>query len=322
MSKYDRLIDRAYRTAKGQSQLKAFVKKAMDGYRTIADATEVTGDPRYGGRGAKIWYYKRDYSRDITMGHDWLSINMPELIPSSLQDLKETHVLLGEVGEGNPDEVFQMMQGTIWSPRGQANSLIRSKKLNHTSMNVGDVIQFGNQLYMVDQVGFERVSTVKTARPDTPEANSLLLHIENNYDLHKAVREQEKDLMKALLEGKQPSARLMLPVVETAAKGYFKEYAPKSWKDMFSVDEIKNVATELTKHFLISVKSGEAVPDNYDLDGEVDRSKINPRNVRAMDKKLRDDLIKLAYNKPELRPHLLPLLKTAGDFEDDVKGKK
>lgn len=281
MSKYDRLAKHAYQTSKGQSQLKAFVKKAMGDYRTLADAAEVTGDPRYGGRGAKVWYYKREYSRDITMGHDWLSKNMPELIPSSVQDLKETHVLLGEVGEGNPEDVYQMMQGIIWSPDGQANSLIRSKKLTHTSMNMGDVIQFGNQLYMVDRAGFERVATIKTARPDTPEANSLLLHIENNYDLHKAVREQEKDLMKALLDGKQPSARLMLPVVERAAEGYFKEYAPKSWKDMFSADEIKDVATELTKYFLVDVKSGETGPDNYDLDGQVDRSKINPRNVRA-----------------------------------------
>lgn len=30
------------------------------------------------------------------------------------------------------------MQGEIWSPNGEANELIRSKGLFHTSMSVGD----------------------------------------------------------------------------------------------------------------------------------------------------------------------------------------
>lgn len=37
---------------------------------------------------------------------------------------------------------------------------------------------------------------------------------------------------------------------------------------------------------------------------------------------LRSQLIKLAHQKPEMRSSLLPLLRTAGSFEESVKGKK
>ena len=39
------------------------------------------------------------------------------------------------------------------------------------------------------------------------------------------------------------------------------------------------------------------------------------------DHQLRVACVKLAYENPEMREHLLPLLRTAGSFENSVKGK-
>lgn len=36
---------------------------------------------------------------------------------------------------------------------------------------------------------------------------------------------------------------------------------------------------------------------------------------------LKNKIIKLAYTQPEIRPHLLPIIKEASSFEDAVKGR-
>lgn len=55
------------------------------------------------------------------------------------KDLQRTHVVVGEIAETDPDEVFRLMQGEFWSPRGEANYLVSGKGV-HTSMSMGDVM--------------------------------------------------------------------------------------------------------------------------------------------------------------------------------------
>jgi hypothetical protein len=126
------------------------------GYKNLKDAAEVTGDDRYGDGRTMVWYQKPGMSRDFGMG--WKFLQKHDLPTPDPKNLQKTHVFLGFVDEKNLDKVFHMMQGMFWSPRGEANSFIRSKKLDHTSMMVGDVIQIGSTMYFVDRLGFEKLA--------------------------------------------------------------------------------------------------------------------------------------------------------------------
>lgn len=132
--------------------------QAVEQYRKLSDAAEATGDPRYAGRGTEIWYVKPKFGRDFRMGPEFLKEQgIP--IPTQTADLTETHILLGEVGERDPEEVYEMMQGEFWSPEGQARGLISRLGLHHTSMSVGDVLVVGDRPLMVDNHGFERLAS-------------------------------------------------------------------------------------------------------------------------------------------------------------------
>jgi hypothetical protein len=120
-------------------------------YGTLSDAAHVTGDDRYRGGLTKIWYAPENYPNDYLFGSEWLrnmgKLPTPETIP-------RTHKLIGSVSEKDPDAVYAMMQGEVWSPRGQARELIKRLGLEHTSMSIGDIVQRGKKFYMVDRFGF------------------------------------------------------------------------------------------------------------------------------------------------------------------------
>lgn len=128
-------------------------------YKSIADAAPVTRDRRYLEGSAGVWYMRPEVFRDFSMGPEWLAernIALP-----TVGTLEDTHILLGFVDEQNPDSVWGMMQGEVWSPEGEARELIRRKGLRHTSMSVGDVVQYGKHLYMIDGVGTKRIALRK-----------------------------------------------------------------------------------------------------------------------------------------------------------------
>ena len=54
---------------------------------------------------------------------------------------RDDYEQLFAVRADSPEEVFSHMQGEVWSPEGEALSLIRHLELHHTSMSVGDVIR-------------------------------------------------------------------------------------------------------------------------------------------------------------------------------------
>jgi hypothetical protein len=104
----------------------------------------------------KIWYWKSPHGKDLLMGADWL-INRARL--PSKQTLENTHSLLGEIKETNPDIIFKMFQGENWSSEGEATKLIQSKGVEHTSMSVGDIIELADgKLLMVNLEGFYQLN--------------------------------------------------------------------------------------------------------------------------------------------------------------------
>lgn len=131
-------------------------KAYADKYRTLNDAA-IYGDG-YEKGGTEIWYMRPENAREM-MNRPFRSLakERPDLIPNA-HNLATTHVLLGKIQEKNLDKIFGMMQGEMWSPEGEARSLIQSKGLRHTSMSVGDVIKIGSKHYYVDFTGFTEVS--------------------------------------------------------------------------------------------------------------------------------------------------------------------
>ena len=59
--------------------------------------------------------------------------------------------------------VYLRMQGEVWSPRGEARSLIRGVGADHTSMSIGDIIVHQSKAYGVDRRGFHEIELTQEA---------------------------------------------------------------------------------------------------------------------------------------------------------------
>jgi 2'-5' RNA ligase len=126
------------------------IAMSLDQYESFEDAKQRLGG-KYLGKGTKVWFFKDKYGRDFGMGSEFL-LKQGLPLPDP-KNIKKTHVLIGEIGERNPNRVYEMMQGENWSPRAEAKELIKKSGTWHTSMSIGDVIQVGNKFYMVDGFG-------------------------------------------------------------------------------------------------------------------------------------------------------------------------
>jgi hypothetical protein len=123
-------------------------------YRSLNDAAKI--NPLFGlGSKVKVWYMKPDSFRNFSDGiHRGISYGY-KFDPKNLE---ATHTLLGECSGGpfvNCGDVAFQLQGEIWSPNGEARSLIESKDLSHTSFSHGDIIQIDDELFTLE--GFQMV---------------------------------------------------------------------------------------------------------------------------------------------------------------------
>lgn len=129
----------------------------------------------------QIWYYKStgtdtEYGQeaDFNMGYRWCKDHNKLPDPD---DLSRTHVNLGSIHryEGSSDHamlrnIYQWLQGEFWSPKGEARHLIHSLGLQHTSMSVGDIIEVGNDVWMVDRIGFVNLRNPSSVEESVNEA--------------------------------------------------------------------------------------------------------------------------------------------------------
>lgn len=102
----------------------------------------------------KIWYFTTTSNREIfgmMFGYEQEKISARSSI---LDDIKSTHVMLGSIACIDLDEIFVALQGESYSPNGEAYSLIKSKKLGHTSMSIGDIIEIDGVFHVVGIMGF------------------------------------------------------------------------------------------------------------------------------------------------------------------------
>lgn len=131
-------------------------------YSSLNDAAAVAGQYADLSPGStEVWYSKTAFARLAYSGELDLGAVLPE-----------THVLLGKIAETDPEAIYMALQGEIWSPNGEARTLISSKGLAHTSMSVGDVLVVRGQVLMVDSFGFKKVESMKKRLP-VQEQNTL-----------------------------------------------------------------------------------------------------------------------------------------------------
>lgn len=113
-------------------------------YQSLNDA------PNMAPGSTEVWYMKPWIFRDLRMGIEYCP---PDLLPTK-SDLGRTHILLGSVAETDLEVIFMNFQGENWSPNGEANELIRSLSLRHTSMSVGDIVVCAGVVSIVAPMGF------------------------------------------------------------------------------------------------------------------------------------------------------------------------
>lgn len=104
----------------------------------------------------EVWYMNQGFFADGIMGNSG---------PVNVNDLTKTHILLGTIGAtlrartDMIDDLFGLLQGERWSPKGEARELILDKGLLHTSMSVGDIIRFKDgDTYFCANKGWEKLN--------------------------------------------------------------------------------------------------------------------------------------------------------------------
>ena len=125
-------------------------------YKTLNDAVAGTGDPKYGPGHTQVWYMKPATFRNLIMGYDFVAEHVPQALPDP-RNLHKTHVLVGVLNVTSPGQIYHQMQGEMWSPHGEARSMIQGLGLQHTSMSIGDIIVEGSDVLMVDTHGFKKL---------------------------------------------------------------------------------------------------------------------------------------------------------------------
>lgn len=113
----------------------------MDQYKSLNDAQSL--HPGLAPGPTEVWYAK-EFGR----------VRAQDVDP---KDLSKTHALVGKIQETDLDTVYGLMQGNMWSPRGEARTLINSLGLHHTSMSVGDVIVKNGVAHFVNPAGFKEL---------------------------------------------------------------------------------------------------------------------------------------------------------------------
>ncbi len=110
-------------------------------YTDLSDASIYNA--KYGSGTAEVWYNRnsRNFSTSKT---------------SSTFE-KKNYVKVGNIESENPEEIFVLMQGEMWSPKGEANQFIRSLGLRHTSISAGDIVKIGDKFFMCMMIGFKEV---------------------------------------------------------------------------------------------------------------------------------------------------------------------
>jgi hypothetical protein len=104
----------------------------------------------------RVYYMKPDFFREGTGGFEWLE--KQGLLPS-IGTLHKTHIQVTATDAKDPDELYQKMQGEVWSPNGEAREVLQKLGIGHTSMTTGDiaVCEDDGKVWFCDRAGWIRL---------------------------------------------------------------------------------------------------------------------------------------------------------------------
>jgi len=179
-------------------------------YKSLNDA--------YPAGSTEVWYWKEDFARDAMMGANWLA--KKGLMPKP-ENISDNYVLIGKIAETNPEKVYMMMQGEMWSPRGQARSMIRSSGTGHTSMSMGDIVKIGGKFMMVDRFGFQDITqqpqeeSVNVRLKAKPMDESVMSEID--LELSAIAKTQDMDALYDLLTANTPTGKYVQNMADDIA---------------------------------------------------------------------------------------------------------
>jgi hypothetical protein len=96
-----------------------------------------------------VYYMKPDSFSTFILG----------VVKPTIADLNTTHTQLLRIERPSLEEVFHYLQGEVWSPNGEARSLIQRLGLAHTSMSVGDVVHAvdTDEYFVCAVIGFDKL---------------------------------------------------------------------------------------------------------------------------------------------------------------------
>lgn len=106
------------------------------------------------GSATEVWYCRKTTFMDPH--HHMNALVAPGLVA---RDLHRTHALLGTVACRDPEALFAALQADAWSPHGEANRLLDSKDVAHTSMSMGDVLVIDGKIHVCASTGWHCIST-------------------------------------------------------------------------------------------------------------------------------------------------------------------
>ena len=151
------------RNAQGDMEVTEDDKQPAGQYKSLNDV--------YPEGSTEIWYWKEDFARDAMMGPAFMTKHGVMPTPDTVKD---HYALIGKIAETKPEKIFMMMQGDMWSPKGQARNMVRASGTGHTSMSVGDIIKIGNEYLMVDRFGFHKLGDQPVEEMSFKDAGATL----------------------------------------------------------------------------------------------------------------------------------------------------
>jgi len=133
---------------------------------------------RAGNRNATIWYFTLEFLQQLWplfLSPDGAGMKLWEhALLSRGCTIQSTHIAVGQVHCPQQNSktraswlkaLFQAMQGSKWTPDGEARTLLAKRRLTHASMSIGDAVQIGAELYVVGLGGFIEIKEATVLLP-------------------------------------------------------------------------------------------------------------------------------------------------------------
>ncbi len=185
----------------------------MISYQTLNDAQ--IHEPGLAPGPVQIWF-----SHSLCIPKFLMVGEMP-----TIEDMERTHVLVGSIIETDKAEIFRILQGPNWSPRGEADKMIANLG-THRSISIGDIIVTGDEYWTVTRSGFELLNNPGDEKPEISDSSHLLSQSEN--------------LLKAILDAVSPQI-----IIEALANVLQAEVNSRVNEDSDYISEISRIKNAL-----------------------------------------------------------------------------